>query len=525
MKKRIAALVLAASASIAMTNIKTEQVFADELNSKQATPQTEKNMNTSRATQKAKVVNVTTNLRVRASADTGAKIVGTLKPGSVVNVQGKSGNWYKIEYNGLVGYSHSDFLQPVASDNNNNNNNESTVSGKVGQVINVTTSLRVRASANTSSSIIGYLYANEKVDIISSTGSWYKIKHDGKIGYVHKDYLKVISNGETDTSNPVTPPVQPEVTPQNKKGQVINVTTSLRIRASASTNSSIVGHLKPNEQVDISGTTGSWYKIKHNGKEGFVHKDYLKVVNTDSGNTDGNIEKPVAPEVTPDSGKGQVINVTSNLRIRSTPSTSGSVVGYLASGNIVDIQGKSGSWYKINHNGKSGYVHSDYIKKVDENTNGNGGVEVTNKYEQVLGIMKAHIGTPYIYGGSGEEITTASLNALKKRFPDHAAKGSYDIASKYINSGYRAFDCSGLMQWSFKQAGVNLGRTTYDQIKNGSEVSPNSAKPGDLLFFSNLAHVGMYVGNGQWIESPKPGEPVRITDVPWRLIGRARRVL
>ncbi|MGL4451921.1 MAG: SH3 domain-containing protein [Sarcina sp.] len=526
MKKRIAALVLAASASIAMANANTEKVFAQELNKNQTAPQTEKNMSISKTAQKAKVINVSTNLRVRASASTSAKIVGTLNPGAVVNIQSKSGSWYKIEYNGIIGYSHGDFLQPLSSGNDNNEN----VSGKVGQVINVSTSLRVRSSASTSSSIIGYLYANEKVDIISSTGSWYKIKHDGKIGYVHKDYLKVVGEGSTDTNKPIPPVTTPEVTPQNKKGQVINVSTSLRIRSSASTSSSIVGHLKANDKVDIIGSSGSWYKIKSGGTTGFVHSDYLKVLGDVNTDTNKPVPPVTTPEVTPDSGKGEVINVSTNLRVRSTPSTSGAIVGYLTSGNIVDIQGKSGSWYKISYSGKVGFVHSDYIKKVNGNTGGNsgentGGTEVTNKYDKVLQIMKAHVGTPYIYGGSGEEITTSSLNTLKNRFPDHAAKGSYDIESKYINSGYRAFDCSGLMQWSFKQVGINLGRTTTNQVNNGYEVSPNAAKPGDLLFFSNLGHVGMYIGNGQWIESPKPGQPVRIANVPWNLIGRARRVL
>ena len=139
--------------------------------------------------------------------------------------------------------------------------------------------------------------------------------------------------------------------------------------------------------------------------------------------------------------------------------------------------------------------------------------------------MKAHLGTPYIYGGSGELITTQSLQILKNRFPSNANRGDYNIDSKYINSGYRAFDCSGLMQWGFRQVGISLGRTTYDQIKNGVEVSKSNVKPGDLLFYSNMGHVGMYIGNDQWIESPKPGAKVRISNVPWSSIGRVRRVI
>ncbi len=139
--------------------------------------------------------------------------------------------------------------------------------------------------------------------------------------------------------------------------------------------------------------------------------------------------------------------------------------------------------------------------------------------------MKAQVGSPYIYGGSGQIITNSLLNSLRNSFPDHAARGFYDIHSRYLNGNYRAFDCSGLMQWSFDQVGISLGRTTWDQVNKGIEISPREAKPGDLLFFKGLEHVGMYVGNGQWIESPNKGKTVSISPVPWSRIGRARRVL
>ena len=139
--------------------------------------------------------------------------------------------------------------------------------------------------------------------------------------------------------------------------------------------------------------------------------------------------------------------------------------------------------------------------------------------------MKQHIGSPYVWGGSGEYLTTASLNSLKKTYPIQAAAGMYNRAAQYVDRGFRAFDCSGLMQWGFKQVGISIGRSTWDQINNGYEVSVNALQPGDLLFYSNLQHVGMYIGNGQWIESPNSSADVRIATVPWSKIGRARRIL
>lgn len=450
MKKKIAALILAATAGLAVNNSNTTTAYADQVNNMNNTSENENTQEkASRASKKGQVINVTSNLRIRSAASTSASIVGTLNPAAIVNVEGQSGSWYKIEFNGTRGYVHGDYLKVISDGNNNNNsgnNNSNQVQGKRGQVINVSTKLRIRQSESTNAAIVGYLYPNEQFDIIAESGSWYKLNKNGAIGYVHKDYAKIVSNGGGNPS--VTPP---PVVPD---------------------------------------------------------------------------DKPTTPEVTPEASKGKVVNVTSNLRIRSNPNTSASIVGYLVQGNEVDIIGKSGSWYYISFSGKKGYVHGDYIKKIDgnDNTNNNGG-QTSNKYEEVLAIMKKQVGTPYIYGGSGEEITTQSLESLKKRFPSNANRGDYNIDSKYINSGYRAFDCSGLMQWGFRQAGINIGRSTYDQINNGVEVSASSAKPGDLLFFKDLGHVGMYIGNNQWIESPKPGVNVRITNVPWNLIGRARRVL
>ena len=150
---------------------------------------------------------------------------------------------------------------------------------------------------------------------------------------------------------------------------------------------------------------------------------------------------------------------------------------------------------------------------------------VSNAYSIVLEELKSHIGSPYAYGGSGELVTSASIQTLKNRFPDYASAGKYDTLYQYVDSGLRMFDCSGFMQWGFSKANISIGRTTYDQIKSGVEVSLDDVQPGDLLFYSNLGHVGMYIGNGQWIEVSKSWENIRITNVPWSSIGRARRVL
>lgn len=89
------------------------------------------------------------------------------------------------------------------------------------------------------------------------------------------------------------------------------------------------------------------------------------------------------------------------------------------------------------------------------------------------------------------------------------------------------FDCSGLVQWSFKQAGVNLPRVAQDQVKAGTRVSYSSARRGDLLYWADSGgyayHVAIYLGNGRMIDAPRSGDKVRERDVTrYNLAGAVR---
>ncbi|MFE1443113.1 NlpC/P60 family protein [Streptomyces sp. NPDC058739] len=92
-------------------------------------------------------------------------------------------------------------------------------------------------------------------------------------------------------------------------------------------------------------------------------------------------------------------------------------------------------------------------------------------------------------------------------------------------NGPGGFDCSGLMQWSYAQAGVALPRTSQDQRVAGRQVPLSQARPGDLVTYrSDASHVGMYVGDGQVIHAPYPGAPVRYDPVGMMPVASVTRV-
>jgi peptidoglycan DL-endopeptidase CwlO len=90
----------------------------------------------------------------------------------------------------------------------------------------------------------------------------------------------------------------------------------------------------------------------------------------------------------------------------------------------------------------------------------------------------------------------------------------------------RGFDCSGLTMWAYRQVGVNLPHYGGDQWNAGVHVSRSQLEPGDLVFFySDIHHMGMYIGDGKFVHAPHTGDRVRVADLSTRPFAGAVRVV
>lgn len=105
----------------------------------------------------------------------------------------------------------------------------------------------------------------------------------------------------------------------------------------------------------------------------------------------------------------------------------------------------------------------------------------------------------------GNEVPASQVGAAAM------AKAATQVGKPY-RSGFEgpdAYDCSGLTQWAFAQVNVHISRVTYTQQNDGPKVGRSELRPGDLVFFNGLSHVGFYAGNNQVLHAPKPGASVR----------------
>jgi hypothetical protein len=110
-----------------------------------------------------------------------------------------------------------------------------------------------------------------------------------------------------------------------------------------------------------------------------------------------------------------------------------------------------------------------------------------------------------------------------------AIDAAYSMLGKqYVWGGTTAsgVDCSGLLYYAFNAAGYHMPRyRAVDYGHMGVEVSPQEGRPGDIVYFDNpgdVDHVGIYLGNGKFIESPQPGQAVQVSDIRG---GQIRRIL
>ena len=349
--------------------VKKEKVDESKKEAK-ATPKAEPVVLAVRSLNKTGIVNVSSSLNVRSSASTSSKVIGSLSGNTKVTIVGEEGAFYKIEYKGSHGYVAKEYVKDVTESNNSNQGTQTPekpstpeTTKKTG-IVNVSSSLNVREGASTSSKVIGSLSGNTKVTIVGEEGAFYKIEYKGSHGYVAKEYIKDVT--ESNNSNQATQtPEKPSTPESTEKTGIVNVSSSLNVRSSASTSSKVIGSLSGNTKVTIVGEEGAFYKIEYKGSHGYVAKEYVKDVTESSNSNQGTQtpEKPSTPESTEKTG---IVNVSSSLNVREGASTSSKVIGSLSGNTKVTIVGEEGAFYKIEYKGSHGYVAKEYIKDIKD---------------------------------------------------------------------------------------------------------------------------------------------------------------
>ncbi|SCH07312.1 SH3 domain-containing protein [Romboutsia sp. 1001713B170207_170306_H8] len=287
----------------------------------------------------AELVGIVTaeTLNIRSGQGSNDEVLFTVKKGDKVTIIETCNGWHKIQNDeGKEGWVSSSYISLSEGIYEESTSRSSTIQKEVN-----TNGLNMRSGPSTSYRSITKINKGTKVEVISESNGWSKIKYDGRIGYVYSTYLSDIEPSYTNTTT-----------------KTVN-TDSLNVRSGPSTSYSIVGKINKGTKVEVISESNGWSKIVYNGKECYVSSRYLDEESYNSGNTDNEIITT------------KIVN-TDSLNVRSGPSTSYSKLGTLSKGSKVEVISESNGWSKIVYNGKEAYVSSTYLSDNTSNDNNTG---------------------------------------------------------------------------------------------------------------------------------------------------------
>lgn len=319
----------------------------------------------------------------------------------------------------------------------------------------------------------------------------------------------------------------------------------------------------PSGNIRVTDILNDWCKIENEGKSGWIRINTIKtsvkqdnkqeeakkeenLINEGNNNLEQtnssteeennqNQQENKTEEVTEISKTGYV--KADGLNIRKEPTTSSEAIHSLSFNSKVKITGEIDGWYRINYNDQIGYVSQKYVSdtKLPETT-ARGGYDRTtaSSEENTVANQEAVEENQVETEQEQEEESTASASSEGNDVVEFAKKY---LGYKYVAGGSSpstGFDCSGFTTYVFRNFGVSLNRSSKDQIKNGTAVSKSNLQPGDIVIFKNqgktaIGHVGIYIGNGNFIHAANKKEGVVITALSssyysQRYVG-ARRVI
>ena len=341
------------------------------------------------------------SLNVRSGPSTSYTVVTTVKKNDKVNILQSSNGWYKIETSsGKQGWVSSSYISASNSNTNNstNNNTQSNIA-----IVN-TDGLNFRNGAGTSYSIIKVLNKGEKVEVISESNGWSKVKHDSRLGYVASQYI------DKATTNYTIKEVN---------------TDGLNVRTGPSTSYATIGKLNKGTRVEVISESAGWSKINYNNKTAYVSSGYLKAVSTSTPDT--------KPEDTTQQYKEIKVVNTDGLNVRKGPSTSYESIGKIDKGTSVEVISESDGWSKINYKNTTAYVATRYLDKKSTNTE-----DTTQQYKEIKVVntdgLNVRKGPSTSYESIGKIDKGTSVEVISES--DGWSKINYKNTTAYVATRY-----------------------------------------------------------------------------------------
>lgn len=420
-----------------------------------------------------------------------------------------------------------------------------------------TETLRLRKDASVESSVLELLSKDDKVDILEEKDGWYKVKFKDYTGYVSKEFISTKGEVKTQINDTITNNKSEPNANEDGKSNTVEGTVDIKQNQAKTIsnaklyilpliNSNVVSNLSKDKKVGIINVNGGWAYVKTNEFCGWIRLDKITVETTDnSKNTDSvnnkqtenaeennseNDNKETVKSEQQSSKKEEFQSRTAYIKevavnLRSNSSTNSEIITTLSQNTQINLVGEDNNWYKVEVNGKTGYILKTLIsnQKV-EVTSRSAVANRTTNTEKITSNANATSQTQQKTQATQSNQTepanqnknatitasnTANTNQnTSSKGADVVAYAKQLLGCKYVygGSGPSVFDCSGFTMYVYKHFGYSMSHSAVAQASVGRYVSKSELQPGDLIIFNNesntsIGHVGIYVGGGNFIHA------------------------
>ena len=340
------------------------------------------------------------------------------------------------------------------------------------------------------------------VTLLERTTGWFRVRTAaGSIGWVSEKVLTLAAGAAEGIAVAKDVPAKPV------SGQVTTTNRAVNLRKGPGTQYASLGKLPKGVKLDLVAQQAAWYKVTTPaGTTGWVTSSF--VAPSQGTAASASAAAPAAPAAASSAAAvGTVSRARTNLR--QGPATAFASLGKLTANARLTLLARSGDWFKVQTKaGSIGWVSGDLLN-ISAAALRN--VPVTNNVAAVP--AKATTQATASIPGSSRGATAARV-ALRY------------VGSRYIWGGAspRGFDCSGLVLYAYRQAGLSLPHKASLQFSTryGARInSVGALKTGDIVFFANTAgrgitHVALYVGNGRMVTANSPRSGVRLQNINTR---------
>ncbi len=378
--------------------------------------------------------------------------------------------------------------------------------------------VNIRENPDEEANVVGLVGQGQQVLVLSQEGDWYRVSCDGVVGFVSKDYMNVATQGTADL------------------GYGLVKCSAANVRAAASTDSDPVECVAEEDVVTITGITDGWYQVAlSDGSTGYVRSDLVD---------------PTA-QIPAEKIYDYAVIECPAANLRSEPDSASTKTDVLYNGSLCTLVQQVGDWYQVQYGDTTGYVLASLVSTTNSAEDGSTDVEtltqVLNREEAEAAAaaeqaaQEAAAQAPAqdsydsyeddsydsyeddsydsyegddSYDDSSDDTQEDDTSYEEPDYDESSSSSIVDVALSYLGVPYvwggttpSGFDCSGYVQYVFRQCGYSISRTATPQYDDGYAVSYSDLQPGDLVFFertyndTGITHVGIYIGGGDFVHA------------------------